>query len=110
MKYVHKILGQSAPVATVPTAAYIVPSGEQAIVSTINVCNSGGVTDKFRLWAVKAGDTVSSPGILYWDVDVVPGNNTFQTTAGITLQSAESIWCYSLLGTSSFNVFGKESE
>jgi len=108
MPIFHHILGQIAPVATVPTAVYTVPPDLQAIVSSIIVCNFGGVTDKFRMWTVKAGEAVSANSIIYWDVESVPGNNTFVLTGGITLGAGESVYVYSLNGTSAFNVYGKE--
>lgn len=110
MPVYHHILGQLAPVATVPSAVYVCPADLQAIVSSIIVCNYGGITDKFRMWTVKAGDPVSANSIIYWDVDSVPGNNTFVLTGGITLGPGEAVYAYSLNGTSAFNVYGKEEK
>lgn len=104
----HKILGQLEPIALISAPVYTVPPDTQAIISTINVCNLGIATDLFTIWAIKSGGTTNNDAVLYYEVPIVPGNNTFQTTAGITLGPGESIYVWSQNGTTSFNVFGKE--
>ncbi len=51
-----KVHGQSAPGAGTLTNLYSVPSGAQAVISTVTVCNTSTSTAvKYRIDVAKAG-------------------------------------------------------
>jgi hypothetical protein len=107
MATTYKVLGQVAPTAAAATTLYTVPSATQAIVSTINVVNTGGATDTVRIAIRIAGATLSIEDYIVYDLSLSP-TATFTYTSGATLAATDVITIYSTNGTSSFNAFGSE--
>lgn len=103
-----KVLGQSKPSAASLTACYTVPALTTAVVSTITVANQSAVATAFRISVAVAGAADMSSQYLYYDI-VIPGNDTFATTIGISLGAADVVRVYNTLATCSFNVFGVET-
>lgn len=108
MPTTYKVLGQSAPSATVATTLYTVPSATQAVVSTINVVNtSTTTTDTIRIAIRPAGAVLANQHYIVFGLNLSAGA-TFAYTSGATLGATDVITVYSLNGTSSFNAFGSE--
>jgi hypothetical protein len=107
MATTYKVLGQVAPTAAAATTLYTVPGATQAIVSTINVVNTGGATDTVRIAIRIAGATLSIEDYIVYDLSLSP-TATFTYTSGATLAATDVITIYSTNGTSSFNAFGSE--
>lgn len=104
MPITYKVLGSiDASSAGVSTLLYTVPSVTSAVISSLTVCNRNATDTSFR---VGIGDAAPA-GYLYYDV-VIPGNDTFVATLGITLDSAKSIYVYAATTGLSFNLFGSE--
>jgi hypothetical protein len=97
------VLGQSAPAASTLTPAYTAP--QASTISTINVCNTGSVTDTFRISVAIAGAADTIAQYIAYNVQVKPGS-FFSATIGITMASTDVIRVWSLNGTLSFNIFG----
>lgn len=104
---VQKVLGQAALAATTLTDVYTVPSGKQAVVSTITVSNNSSSATSFRIAVAVAGLADTAKQYLYYDVTLA-GNDTFAATLGITLGSTDVIRAYAGAATVAVNIFGSE--
>lgn len=102
-----KVLGQLAPAAAVLTAAYTVPSGKTATVSSVSVCNTGAGTSYLRISIQVAGAADSLKQYIYYDLPIMT-NDTFIATCGFTLGSGDVVAVRSSDGNLSFNIFGIE--
>lgn len=107
MATTYKVLGQVAPTAAAATTLYTVPGATQAIVSTINVVNTGGATDTVRIAVRPAGATLSNEHYIVYNLSLT-STTTFTYTSGATLAATDVITVYSTNGTCSFNAFGSE--
>ena len=108
MPTIYKVLGQSAPSATVATTLYTVPAGTDSIVSSINVVNTHASTaDTIRIAIRPAGATLANQHYIVFGLSLAAGS-TFTYTAGITIDTTDVITVYSTTGTSSFSAFGSE--
>lgn len=104
-----KVLGQSAPAAATLTEFYNVPATTEAVVSTLVICNRDAVSTTVRV-AVRVNDAaIADEDYLYYDL-LIPGNESFAATLGITLAANDSVDCYADLATVSFNLFGQETD
>jgi hypothetical protein len=113
MAITKKVLGQSAPSATVLTDAYTVPGATSATVSTLTACNHHNSTaDTIRISIAVAGAAnTDEQYIVGGDTSgglSVIANDTFAMTIGITLAATDVVRVYSTNGTTSFNIFGVE--
>jgi len=107
MATAYLCLGQSAPAATTATTLYTVPSATSAVVSAINVCNTGGVADTIRIAIRPAGASLTTSQYFAYNVPIASG--AFLTiNAGITMATTDVITVYSTNGTSSFSAFGSQ--
>ena len=102
-----KVLGQSNPLATTLTDLYTVPASTVTILSTITVANRSSVDTTFRIAVSPAGAAISDEHYIYYDT-VIPGNDTFATTIGISLGATDVIRVRATLATLSFSAFGIE--
>ena len=100
-----KILGQLQPNAYVSGDLYVAPSA--ATVSSLVVCNLVTTAATFRVSVALAGVALAMSQYLYFDF-VIPGNNTFISTIGITLATTDKIRVQSNSGTLTFSAFGLE--
>lgn len=93
-----------------PSAATLTSSsalGAATILSTITVCNRSATATSFRIAVSPTGAAVADEDYLYYDVPI-SGNDTFQSTSGIAIQSGGIIRVYATLATLSFNFNGVE--
>ncbi len=102
-----KVLAQTNPSATTLTDSYTVPSLTQAVISSIYVANRSATQTSFRVSVAVAGAADNNKQYLYYDV-IIPGNDTFVCTVGLSLGAADVIRVYATLATLSFSVFGTE--
>jgi len=107
MASTYKVLGQVAPTAAAATTLYTVPGGTQAVVSTINVVNTGGTADTVRIAIRPAGTTLSIEDYIVYNL-ALSATATFTYTSGVTLAATDVITVYTTNGTCSFNAFGSE--
>jgi len=107
MAEILKVLGQSNPTLLVLTDMYTVPTSTNATVSSIVVANRTAVADKFRISIAPGGAADTNEQYIYYDI-IIPGNDTFVATIGITLQATDVVRVYSRDGSLSFNLFGLE--
>ncbi len=102
-----KVLAQSNPTAATLTDIYTVPAATSTVISTIVVCNRSAAATSFRISIQVANAADDNKQYLYYDT-IIPGNDTFVITLGITLATTDVIAVYATLATLSFNVFGVE--
>ena len=107
MTVTSKVLGQSKPSAATLTDAYTVPASTATTVSTIVASNQSATATSFRVSVAVAGAADTAAQYLYYDI-VIPGNDTFAATLGITLAATDVVRVYNTLATLSFNIFGVE--
>jgi hypothetical protein len=107
MATAYSVLGQSAPAAATATTLYTVPATTEAVCSTLAICNTSAVATSFRVAVRPAGATLATEHYTYYDV-VIPGNETFAATFGITLATTDVVTVYATLATLTFSLFGSE--
>lgn len=103
----NKILGQSAPAATTLTDLYTVPALTQTVASSVVVCNRGGTSTTFRISLAPAGAADAVSQYTYYDV-VIPKNDTFVATIGITLATTDKVRVYAGNANLTFTLLGVE--
>lgn len=102
------ILGQAAPAAATEVAVVTVPAGagNERIVSTLQVCNTGTTSAKFRVAAVPGGAIgTAAQHYLWYDANIGPGTGV-SITVGITLGPTDALRVRSDNGAVSFTAFG----
>jgi hypothetical protein len=103
----YKILGQSAPAGATPTDLYVVPTDNEAIASSVFICNRSATADTFRVSCSVDGAATANKDYIYYDV-AIGGNDTFVATVGLTFGGDDVVRVYSANGTCSFTIFGNE--
>jgi hypothetical protein len=98
-----------APVVTPGsmTTAYQVPSGTQAVVSTINIANTGASPATVRVAARPSGTTLANQHFLAFDLQLDKGESK-AITEGITLGANDLIEVQAANSPVAVNVFGTE--
>jgi len=107
MATTYKILGQSNPIANTLTTVYTVPSGTQAVVSTVTICNQANTATTFKLAVQPANATIDNKHYVNFDTPL-PANDTIALTIGMTLGNTDVISANCATGNVSINVFGSE--
>lgn len=103
-----KVLGQLDPTATTNTTLYTVPAATMTVVSSLVICNRSSSASNIRVAVRPAGATIDNKHYLYYDL-VVPGNDTFAATLGISLGATDVVTVYTSNATVSFSLFGQEN-
>ena len=105
MANTYSILAQLNPAINTTTVLYTAVN--PTIVSTIVVCNTGGVPSSFCISVAVAGASIVTKQYLYY---MIPINNadTFCATLGITLAATDVIRVYATTADLVFNAFGTE--
>ena len=103
-----KVLGQYNPGATTPWNLYTVPSGKQAVVSSLTVCNLSATSATFRISVRPAAGNQTNAMYIAYDVTVA-GNDTTVMTIGITMAATDVLTVYASSANVAFTAFGDES-
>jgi len=108
MATTYKVLGQSVSVANTAVHGYTVPTGGNAIVSTVSICNRSTTTDlTYRLAVLPSGATLSAQHYLVFDA-VLRAKDSIAFTYGITLAAGDKIVLIAPTADFSMTVFGSE--
>lgn len=111
MQEYYKNLGQVYPASGVLTAAYTVPAGRAAVISSIVVSNAQprttGISDCFNISHAIGGAADTPAQYLYGNINITP-TNTFIATVGVTMAAGDVLRVYSQSGVLSFNLYGTE--
>lgn len=101
-----KVLGQARPGSSVLADLYTVLTGQQAICSSLIICNqSSSTTANVRVSVAVNGAADTSKQYIYYDLPIAP-NTTYMATIGITLANGDIVRVRSDSGTVSFNLSG----
>jgi hypothetical protein len=103
-----RVLGQSAPSASIETVLYTC-GATSTVVSSLFICNtSPSAMDSFsvRVCINGAGDAVAQ--ILFAQA-AIPPTTTAAIVAGLTLATGDVLKVTSTNGTTSFSLFGQEN-
>lgn len=101
------ILAQADLPATTLTDVYICGSSGGATISSIYIANRTASQTTFRISVAPAGAGDSAEQYLYYDI-VIPPNDTFVATVGLTLANTDVLRAYAAATGISVNVFGVE--
>lgn len=108
MAFGYKVLGQAAPANTSITTAYTVPTGKEAIVSSIAVANVTGTAALYEVYVRVGGAAAAASNALVFDASA-GANSTTVIQAGITLSAGDIISVQASVGNAiTFHVFGTE--
>ena len=108
MPTVYKVLGQASPTLGALTDIYTVPSGNSAVISTINVCNRDTTnTGAFRIAIRPAGESIANKHYIAYDT-AIPAVDAIALTIGVTLAQTDVISVYAANANVSFSIFGSE--
>lgn len=108
MGTIQKVLGQLAPAAATLTPLYTVPALTSSVVSTLTASNSSSTPDVINVSVAVAGASDTAKQYIYSGI-LLPGNDTFAATLGLTLAATDVVRVYSQNGTTAFNLFGCET-
>ena len=103
----RKVLAQSAPAGGILTDVYTVGVGTQSVISTLTVCNRGGIQTSFRISVAVGGALDTNSQYLYYDVGI-DAYDTFASTIGITLGAGDVVRIYAGNAFLTINLFGVE--
>ena len=106
MPQTSKVLFRGAATTTT-TTLYTVPAATSAVISSINVANTGTTADNIRIAIRPAGASLANQHYQVFGVQV-PSASVFTWTTGATLATTDVITIYSTTGTCSFSAFGSE--
>lgn len=107
MPTAYKVLGQVAPSATTNTTLYTVPSGQQAVISTLVIANRAGANASYRIAVRPGGATLANQHYVAFDITVGGGDST-TITLGLTLTATDVVTVYGSSANLSFSLFGSE--
>lgn len=103
----YKILGQIVPTVATTTPLYEVPTGKEAVCSTLTVCNLGLYGVKFDVFVVSSVDSLTPKSYILYNVDLNSGDTMF-FTIGLTLSAGDTVGVNIDSGEVAFNLFGSE--
>lgn len=106
MANTYKVLGQLKPAATTNVDLYTVPTGKQAVCSTLAICNLGN-SASIRVAVRPSGASLSDENYIVYDLGLVVSDSVF-LTLGISLNAGDVVTVYSTTSTTSFSLFGTE--
>jgi hypothetical protein len=105
-----KVLGQMALASNADGILYTVPSGQQAAISTLALCNTGSSAVTYAwVFVIPAGQTLATKHYLYNEL-AIPAKDTFVATVGLTLGPGDVLRIGTgTVGNLSCHAFGNES-
>ena len=106
MATTYKVLGQLAPAST-SGDLYTVPSVTEAVVSTINVVNTGTTNSTISIAIRKNGASIATNQYIVNGLILEP-KVTLTYTSGITMDATDVITVISTNNDCAFSVFGSE--
>lgn len=114
MAIAYKILGQASPANNTNVTLYTVPTGKQAILSSILFVSGDAEGGTLRIYAAKSGETLNyGTNVIYYINGSVAPSSSYQFTDKITLAAGESVAIrHNTSGESSavVTVFGTEMD
>ena len=106
MATTYKVLGQLAPAST-SGDLYTVPSLTEAVISTINVVNTGTTDSTISIAIRKDGASIATNQYIINGL-ILNSKVTLAYTSGLTLDAADVITVISTNNDCAFSAFGSE--
>ena len=106
MATTYKVLGQLAPAST-SGDLYTVPSATEAVISTINVVNTGTTNSTISIAIRKNGASLVTNQYIINGLILNP-KVTLAYTSGLTMDAADVITVISTNNDCAFSAFGSE--
>lgn len=103
----YHILGQVNTSSNTTATLYTVPTGWQAVVSSISVCNQSTSTATFTIAVQPGGTTLTAKNYINYGTSVLP-NDTVILSMGMTMSATDVLSVFSNTSTISFSAFGSE--
>lgn len=100
-----KILGRSAPAATIETVLYTVPDSYNAHIQGFIVVNRDAAGASFRFSISPKGAATVTRDYLYYDLPI-DGNDAFLATLDLELEPTDVVRIYASSALLSFALFG----
>lgn len=94
------------PSANTLTTLYTVPASTQAVVSTINVCNTASADATYRIAVTSGASPVLGNYIVFGAT--IAGNETVAFTQGITMGAGDILAVFTNSASIAFNAFKME--
>jgi hypothetical protein len=108
MAFGYKVLGQAAPANTSIANAYTVPTGKEAIISSIAIANVTATAAIYEIYVRVAGATAAASNALVFDASAA-ANSTIVIQSGITLSAGDIISVQTATANAiTFHIFGTE--
>jgi hypothetical protein len=95
------------PAANTLSTLYTVPSSTQAVISTINVCNTASADATYRIAIVPNGVGITNANYIVYNA-TISGNETVAFTQGITMDSGDLLRVFASTASVAFNAFKME--
>jgi hypothetical protein len=95
------------PAANTLSTLYTVPSSTQAVISTINVCNTASADATYRIAIVPNGVSITNANYIVFNA-TISGNETIAFTQGITMDSGDLLRVFASSASVAFNAFKME--
>ena len=95
------------PAANTLSTLYTVPNSTQAVVSTINVCNTASADATYRIAILPSGVGITNANYIVFNA-TISGNETVAFTQGITMDSGDLIRVFASTASVAFNAFKME--
>lgn len=95
------------PAADTLTTLYTVPASTQAVVSTINVCNTASADATYRIAVLPSGVEITNANYIVFNATIA-GNETVAFTQGITMDSGDLLRVFASTASVAFNAFKME--
>lgn len=101
--------GSALPAGTAPTGTYgtlyTVPTGRQATITDIEICNTGTVAATFNISLCSSGQTAGASNALFYNAQIPPGT-TVQWTGKQTLSAGGFVAAYASVSAVTFKING----
>jgi hypothetical protein len=95
------------PAANTLSTLYTVPSSTQAVISTINVCNTASADATYRIAVVPNGVSITNANYIVYNA-TISGNETVAFTQGITMGAQDVLSVFASTASVAFNAFKME--
>ena len=95
------------PAANTLTSLYTVPVDTQAVISTINVCNTASADATYRIAVKPNGVSITNANYIVYNATIA-GNETVAFTQGITMGAQDVLSVFASTASVAFNAFKME--
>jgi hypothetical protein len=103
----YKVLGQLQPAANTLSTLYTVPAANQAVASTLVMCNTGSIDATVRVAVRPLGASIDPKHYIVYN-STLPSFDSQFLTIGLALTGTDEVSVFASTANVSFNLFGSE--